>query len=145
MRLDTTPRTAHTVSFLRWMKFNAVGLVGIGVQLAVLALLLRTGAGYLLATALAVEAAILHNFFWHRCFTWSDRRPHGRRAVCDALLRFNLSTGLFSIGGNLLLMRVFAGAAGLDPLVANGLAIACCSVVNFLVSDRFVFSVKREA
>jgi len=48
-----------------WLKFNAVGAIGIGVQLATLAALaggLRLN--YLLATGLAVEAAVLHNFIF---------------------------------------------------------------------------------
>jgi putative flippase GtrA len=50
--------------WIRWVKFNAVGGIGILVQLGTLTLL-RSGLGvnYLLATALAVEAAVLHNFF----------------------------------------------------------------------------------
>ena len=51
---------------LRWAKFNAVGAAGVAVQLGLLALLesvLRLQ--YLVATALAVEAAVLHNFAWH--------------------------------------------------------------------------------
>ncbi len=123
------------------MKFNAVGLIGIGVQLAVLAMLVRVARiGYLPATALAVEAAILHNFCWHQCFTWADRRAQGWRPLLDSLLRFNLTAGLLSIGGNLLLMRLLTGTLGLDPLIANGLAIATCSVANFVASDRFAFA-----
>jgi len=46
---------------IRWLKFNAVGAGGVAVQLAFLALLVRLGVHYLLATALAVEAAVLQN------------------------------------------------------------------------------------
>ena len=28
---------------------------------------------YLFATAIAVEAAVVHNFVWHEQFTWADR------------------------------------------------------------------------
>ena len=58
----------------RWLKFNLVGAIGIVVQLAVLGILngiLKLD--YLPATALAVEAAVLHNFLWHERFTWADR------------------------------------------------------------------------
>ena len=49
----------------RWLKFNGVGALGIVAQLGVLALL--TGVfhvQYLIATAIAVESAVLHNFVW---------------------------------------------------------------------------------
>ena len=61
-------------SAARWMKFNLVGGVGIAVQLLMLWLLTLCGVGYMLATALAVESAVLHNFVWHERFTWIDRR-----------------------------------------------------------------------
>ena len=121
----------------RWLKFNAVGAVGLGVQLAVLAGL-HSGLkiGYLSATALAVEAAVIHNYFWHDRFTWVDRETDSSLA---RFAKFNLTTGLFSVAGNLVLMRVFVGGIGMNYVVANLVTIATCSVVNFLVSDRVVF------
>src|SRR5207237_8971860 len=58
----------------RWLKFNAVGGIGMLVQLGTLAVLTNgLRVNYLLATALAVEAAVIHNFLWHERFTWADR------------------------------------------------------------------------
>src|SRR5438094_283126 len=75
---------------LRWLKF-IVGLIGIGVQLLVLALL-KSGLhlNYLLATALAVETAVVHNFLWHERFTWRDRVAKTRLAQ---FIKFNLTNG----------------------------------------------------
>lgn len=122
---------------LRWLKFNAVGAVGIGVQLAVLAgLRSGLGLGYMAATTIAVEAAVIHNYFWHERFTWVDRETESSLA---RFAKFNLTTGLFSVAGNLVLMRVFVGGIGVNYVVANLAAIATCSIVNFVVSDRVVF------
>jgi len=131
------PHQSFRLTAIRWLKFNAVGGIGIGVQLAVLTAL-KSGLrfDYLTATALAVEAAVLHNFLWHERFTWADRAAGNSLA---RFLRFNLTTGAFSIAGNLLLMKILVGDAGLPYLVANGITIAACSIANFLVSDRFVF------
>lgn len=121
----------------RWMKFNAVGGVGIGVQLVVL-MLLKSGLhlDYLPATALAVEAAVIHNFLWHERFTWVDR---ARSRPLARFLRFNLTTGALSILGNLAWMEILVGLADLPYLPANLITIAVCSLANFLVSDKFVF------
>ncbi len=124
---------------IRWLKFNLVGAVGIGMQLATLAALRSLGVNYLLATALAVEAAVVHNFLWHERFTWADRVTVGARESFRRLLRFNLTTGAVSIIGNLLLMSLLVGQAHLNVLLANALTIASCSTFNFLVSDRVVF------
>jgi putative flippase GtrA len=122
---------------VRWLKFNAVGAMGIVVQLVTLAALRSGfGIGYLTATGLAVEAAVIHNYLWHERFTWADRET---RNPLMRLLKFNLTTGMFSIGGNLLLMRLLVGELGMNYLAANLVTIATCSIVNFLVSDRVVF------
>lgn len=127
------PRT----TLLRWIKFNTVGGIGIAVQLAILwALTSGLGLNYLAATVLAVEATITHNFLWHQRFTWPDRQNN--RALAR-FLRFNLTTGMISILGNLALMAIFAGVARLPYIAANLATITICSLANFVVSDRLVF------
>lgn len=123
----------------RWLRFNAVGALGILVQLAALALF-KSGLGihYLWATALAVEVAVLHNFYWHIRWTWADR-PAQFSETLARLLRFNLSNGLLSLTGNLLLMRLLVGTFDLPYLPANLLAIAVTSIANFLLSEFLVF------
>jgi putative flippase GtrA len=133
--------TASRLNLIRWLKFNAVGAMGICVQLTVLALL-RSGLGwnYLLSTALAVEITIIHNFFWHERFTWSDRSADSRLGRFAA---FNLSNGAISLLGNIGIMKLLAGVFGLNYFVANILAIAACSLLNFAVGDQFVFTQDR--
>ena len=122
----------------RAARFYAVGAGGILVQLAALAIYKQVlGMHYLLATALAVETAVLHNYAWHECWTWRDRPATGR---LGRLLRFHAGNGIVSIAANVALMRLLVGVFGLPYLAANGLAIAVCSVVNYLVSDRLVFT-----
>ena len=125
---------------MRWLKFNFVGGIGIGVQLLAL-FVLKAGlhCNYLIATALAVETAVIHNFLWHERYTWADRA----RAGFTRFLKFNLTTGLFSIGGNLVLMKLLVDPGHMNYLPANGIAITACSVVNFLVSDGYVFAQDR--
>jgi putative flippase GtrA len=126
---------------LRWLKFNLVGALGIAVQLAVL-LCLRSEfhLSYLPATALAVEAAVLHNFLWHERYTWADRVQPSWKNSPPRLLRFNGTTGAVSLFGNLAIMKLLVGLGHLNYLVANGVAIAACSLLNFLVSDQVVFA-----
>ena len=126
----------------RWLRFNAVGAIGIVVQLAALAILKgRMQMEYLPATALAVEIAVLHNFIWHERWTWAERTggKGGVRLFRLRLLRFNLSTGAVSIAANLLSMRVLVGGLHMQYLLANMLSIVAASFANFLLSDLFVF------
>jgi putative flippase GtrA len=144
MRTGVTGRGNGRQVRLRWLKFNAVGALGIGVQLVVL-LTLNSGfhLSYLLATALAVEAAVLHNFLWHERYTWAERVQQSWRTSLPRLLRFNLTTGGVSIAGNLALMKLMVGVGHMNYLVANAIAIALCSLSNFLLSEVWVFKDDR--
>lgn len=123
----------------RSLKFYVVGAIGIGVQLIFLFLFkTEMRLNYLVATALAVECAVLHNFLWHEHYTWADRRE-SYAGVFGRLLRFNGTTGVISIGGNLLLMRLFVGTLHLQYMFGNLLTIGACSLANFWASDRVVF------
>ncbi|HEV2468471.1 MAG TPA: GtrA family protein [Candidatus Sulfotelmatobacter sp.] len=131
---------AETSIFVRWCKFNFVGGIGIGVQFAALFFLRSIlNFNYLLATAIAVEAAVVHNFVWHEQFTWSDRVESSWRRSLPRLVRFNLTTGAVSILGNLALMKILVGEGHMNYLLANAIAIAVCSIANFLVSEEWVF------
>jgi len=127
-------------------RFYAVGAAGIAVQLAALTFF-KSGLhlGYLPATALAVEVAILHNFIWHERWTWADRAravPAGR---ASRLIRFHLTTGVLSILGNLLFMQALVGRMHVPYLPANAIAIALCSALNYLAADRLVFRPLRDS
>jgi len=125
---------------VRWIKFNAVGALGIAVQMVALFLLKSVlHLNYLVATAFAVEAAVVHNFFWHERFTWVDRVRAAAQGVGKRMLRFNLTTGGVSIVGNLALMKLLAGMAHMNYFAANVIAIALCSLANFVASDEWVF------
>jgi putative flippase GtrA len=125
---------------LRWLKFNLVGALGIAVQLAVL-FGLKSGLhlNYLLATALAVETAVVHNFLWHERYTWADRVQPSWRKSSPRFLRFNLATGGVSIAGNLALMKLLVGLCHVNYLASNAAAIASCSLLNFLLSEAWIF------
>jgi putative flippase GtrA len=137
------PRDGWKTLGLRWLKFNFVGALGIGVQLAALVALTALGLGYLAATVLAVEAAVVHNFLWHTRMTWRDRATPLFRNVLGRFLRFQMANGAISLIGNLLMMRLLVGAVHLPVLWANLGAIAACAAVNFVVSERLVFTTSR--
>jgi len=122
----------------RFVRFNAVGAAGIGVQLSVLWLL--TGVAhlhYLSATFAAVTLAVVHNFMWHRRWTWGDR-PVGVHPIA-LFTRFAAANGAVSLAGNLAAMPLLVSVAGLPPVVANGVAIALTGVLNFWLGDAVVF------
>jgi len=127
-------------TFLRWLKFNAVGGIGIVVQLAALSVFRSwMNLDYLLATGLAVEIAVIHNFLWHERFTWADRPATRWVHSLFRLVKFNASNGAVSMVGNLGLMRLLVGEVKFNYVASNLIAIVVCSLANFLLSDRLVF------
>ncbi len=118
--------------------FVLVGMAGFAVQIVVLAMATRSAWPLPLATALAVETAVLHNFCWHERWTWRDRIHDASWAV--RFWRFHAATGIVSLVSNVALTWAFARFLHLPPLAANTLAVGAASVANFLAADRWVFA-----
>jgi putative flippase GtrA len=138
------------VGLSRFLRFNAVGVAGFAVQLAVVWLLTDVASGFsrtwhtAVITALAVEAAVLHNFLWHERWTWADRPVAGRDRL-TRLVRFHLTNGLVSIAGNVAIVAILSSVASgfsrtYGLLGANAIAVLVCSLVNFAAGNRLVFT-----
>lgn len=128
----------------RWLIFNSVGAMGIVVQMSVLWALTREfRMGYLAATGLAVEAAVLHNFFWHERWTWADRIKGRQNGLMRRLICFHITNGMLSLAGNIVLMFLFVKNLDMHYLPANALAITLCSLFTFAAGDRIVFKPER--
>jgi putative flippase GtrA len=126
-------------TFIRWLKFNLVGAMGMIVQLGALAGIDRAVPGhYMYASAAAIELTLLHNFLWHLHYTWRDRR--GQSAILGQLVRFHLSNGLVSMLGNLALMPILVEGARVPVLASNSIAILCCSILNFFLGNKWAFA-----
>jgi putative flippase GtrA len=126
----------------RWLRFNLVGVGGFAVQMLTLAAVTGwVGLPDAIAVAAAVLAAVSHNFLWHERVTWPERPRHGRGR---RWLAFNLSTGIVSVVMNVLVTTWLTAITGTPLLVANAVAVGMASVTNFLISDRFVFSVRMN-
>jgi putative flippase GtrA len=128
---------------VHWIKFNVVGVLGFALQAGALFALTHNShpISYLTATVLAVELAILNNFFWHQLWTWRDRPSSTVNETLRRLAKFNLTTGLVSIGGNLIFMSILVGRLGVAIVLANLISVLVCSLLNFILADRLAFRV----
>ena len=118
--------------------FLSVGAIGFVLQMSAMALLTAAGWPYASAAVVAVEAAVLNNFFWHERWTWRDRALTS--GALSRLARFHFSTGLTSIVGSLVFTALLVEWAGAPVLLANAAAVVLTAVANFLVADRWVFA-----
>ena len=124
----------------KWLRFNAIGTMGVGVQLFLLFLLTRLlHIHYVIATLLAVECAIIHNFFWHQQWTWKENATQTKMDALRRFLKFNTSSGTVSLVGNVGITAALMQVVHLPLMICNILAIGACNIANFLFAHTFVF------
>ena len=59
-------------------------------------------------------------------------------------MRFHLLNGAVSLLGNLGIVAVLSGRFAIDPVAANAVAIAACSMINFVASEALVFKTYKR-
>ena len=124
--------------WVRSVWFNAVGALGIGVQLAAVWLLVDVAhVQYLLATTAAVGLAVGHNFTWRWCWTWRDRAETG--SLTGAFVRFAAANGVLSLVGNLGMTATLVSGVRLNPVLANAVGMGVCGLLNIWLGDEVVF------
>jgi dolichol-phosphate mannosyltransferase len=131
---------------IHFIRFNVVGVLGFALQTGALFVLTHRPhpVDYLLATAVAVELAVLNNFVWHQRWTWSDRPSATPGETVRRLVRFNITNGAISIVGNLIFMGLLVGRLRLPIAGANVASVAVCSICNFFLADRIAFYVESR-
>lgn len=123
----------------RFLRFSAVGMTGLVVDMGILLLLVCLG-GFApsVAKAIACELAILNNFWWN------DRWTFRGFGVCDSgsrlsrLLRFN-ATSLGGMAANVALFHAFTAWMDLTLPAANVIAILIVALLNFHLSSRWAW------
>ena len=124
----------------KWLRFNAIGTMGVGVQLLLLFLLTRLfHIHYMVATLLAVQCAIIHNFFWHQRWTWKENATQSKMDALRRFVKFNTSSGTVSLVGNVGVTAALVQMVHLPLMICNILAIGACNIANFLFAHNLVF------
>src|SRR5258708_24527715 len=129
------------------IRFNVASVFGFALQSGAL-FVLTHGAhpfGYLLATAAAVDLAVLNNFIWHQRWTWRDRPTATAGETLRRLAKFNLTNGAISLTGNLVFMSILVGRLSLPIAGSNVASVVACSICNFFLADRVAFHVEKNA
>ena len=122
----------------RFVGFVAAGGTATVINYALFALLYWAGLNYLLASALGYVSGIAVSFIINKLLVFTDATAQSRqflRYTAIYLVALVAQLGLLEIG-----VRV-----GLDPLVANAIALVIVVVVNFFVIRRFVFTTTEAA
>ncbi|MEQ1887115.1 MAG: GtrA family protein [Bryobacteraceae bacterium] len=143
MRADCLSHRIGRPRLVHLIRFGLVGVFGAILQLMLLHVFRnRLGVAIAIASPLAVEITVLHNFVWHQCYTWNDRLAAGLHERATRLWRFHIANGLISITGNTILLYTFVQRLQLPLIPSAVAAIAACSVANFLLADRWIYAAK---
>ena len=131
---------------VRYVKFLGTSVIGTCVDMLVLWLLSDFvfvngyGGEYLLSPVLSFQSAVLVNFTIFYFYVWKDKVAPKRsiRFFFRRYLAYNLSCSsvfLLRFGAMLLIERF----TGLDVVVCSLLAMSVSGIINFLLTNNFVF------
>jgi dolichol-phosphate mannosyltransferase len=117
-------------------KFSLVGLSGVAVNMLFYLGALTAGCGYLAAAFLAFVVAVTNNFIWNALWTF-----RGRGAQKSTLHKYGsfLVISTVNLAINLLVLHWLIDSAGINQTVAQLLAIAVTSGLNFTLNYLVTF------
>jgi dolichol-phosphate mannosyltransferase len=129
----------------RLLRFGAVGLTGVFVDMVLLFLLSDpTTLGWPLTRSkiISSELAIINNFLWNDRWTFRDisSKQPGKRQLLKRLLKFN-TICLAGLVLNVLLLNLLFNLFGINRYVANLIAIAAVTLWNFWVNLKLSWRV----
>ncbi|MBI4496564.1 MAG: GtrA family protein [Chloroflexi bacterium] len=124
------------------LRFSVVGAVGVAVNTVALYIFYGlAGLPLIIAAALAIETAIIHNFWWNDSWTFGQGQRAGR---WPRFLKFNaVSLGGLGIATGTLWLLVTLG--GVYYLVANLAGVGLATLWNFGVNLAWTWGRRPEA
>jgi dolichol-phosphate mannosyltransferase len=117
----------------RFMKFIAVGLSGVVVNIGIQAIITHTANwGKYVNLIPGIEISIITNFLLNDYFTFSDRRTGKTRSFFARLVKYNLTalTGAFI---NYVVAALLI-TVGLNPYLSNFIGILIAFIWNYVLS-----------
>jgi dolichol-phosphate mannosyltransferase len=139
IKLPFHVRVRHGVrrphNWLQFVRFGAVGATGYAVNLGVFALCVHMlGIDYRVAAVLAFVVSVINNFWWNRHWTFGAKQDHpmvqGARFFAVSLLAF---------GFTYLVLIVLVSGFGLSKVLAQAIAIAAGTPLNFVGQKLWSF------
>ena len=118
------------------VRFLAVGASGVAVNLVIFWICVHPlGGNYRVAAVAAFVVALANNFWWNRHWTFGAGDGH----VAFQAARF-LTISLVAFGVNLLALELFVQTTSMSKVIAQAIAIAVATPVNFLGNKLWSFA-----
>ncbi len=124
---------------VRFAMFSAIGVLGVGVHMAVLSLFfVLLGATFLASQIVAVAAAMTFNFFLNNALTYRDRRLTGFKPLLDGWVSFCLVCAVGAIA-NVGVAAFLHDARANEWALSALIGVLVGAVWNYALSSRFVW------
>jgi dolichol-phosphate mannosyltransferase len=122
-------------NWLQFVRFGTVGATGYAVNLAAFAVCVHLlGIDYRVSAVIAFVVSVTNNFWWNRHWTFGAKQDHpmiqGARFFAVSLLTF---------GFTYLVLVALVSGAGLSKVVAQAIAIAAGTPLNFVGQKLWSF------
>lgn len=129
----------------RFLRFVAVGLSGLAIDMLILYLLTDTHMLHLPLTRSAIlagEVAIINNFIWNDRWTFHDlvTKQPGRRQMMRRFIKFNLIC-LMGLVLKALILNVLFNFIFHNQYISNLMAIGCVTLWNFWINVKLSWRV----
>ena len=127
----------------RFLRFGAVGLSGVVIDMGVLYLLHTVwGLGYTRSLIVSGEIAVINNFIWNDLWTFGDISQKQRQTsmIFKRFLKFNFIC-LMGIVIKVILANIFLNKLGMDAFLSNFIAIGLVTVWNFWINLKLSWRV----
>ncbi len=138
--LDRLP----TGQIRRFIRFGVVGGSGVAVNQGLLMFLHGLlGWPLLLSSVIAIETAILNNFFWSSVWIWRYDYERSSGRVLRKLLQYQVATLFTSLVVNSGVLTGLVYLFAVDYRIANLVGIAAGMGANFAAGEFWVFRGER--
>ncbi|MBC8016248.1 MAG: GtrA family protein [Sporomusaceae bacterium] len=118
-----------------------VGLCGVGVNMMVFMGLTALGANYLLAAVCSFAVAVTNNFIWNVLWTFKGRA--GDKSIQKKYISFFVISTV-NLGINLIILQLLVEYVKVGETLAQLIAIAMVSGLNFILNYFITFRQKRS-
>lgn len=122
---------------IKFIKFNAVGLVNTAVDFLVFTLLVALGMNYVPAQVISYACGTLNSYIFNSRWTFKDKRDSARRVLAF------VAVNLVALGVSLGIQAVLNDHFGFQEIVSKIIALPFSIGVNFIGNRLFVFKKER--
>lgn len=133
--------------FKRFLKFALRGIVGSGVDTAVLFILTRLFfhsyfTTYILAPSISFEVAILSTYLICYFWIWNHRVYHNTNDFFRRIPAYN-GAALISFGVKMALLITIERIFHFDVVICNLIALLFSGSVNFFIGEKIIFKEEK--